>query len=40
MSVFLVYDGWMPQANALLKQNGWRLKKRLRKLGLECFGKP
>lgn len=38
MTQQLVYDGWMPQANALLRMNGWRLKQRLRKNAVAQFG--
>lgn len=36
--VHLVYQGWMPQANALLRASGWQSKRRLKQLGIRAFG--
>lgn len=32
------YQGWMPQANALLRASGWQSKRRLKQLGIKTFG--
>jgi hypothetical protein len=37
-TVVLIYAGWMPDTNALLRQTGYLLKQRLRKRGLATFG--
>jgi len=34
----LVYDEWLPSANAMLRMSGWRLKQHVKRQAINTFG--